>query len=247
MNCRCNTRNRIRWSVYGDDFGHYVIGDDYPSNWLSLGLEEEPWQSPEERKQTLLLELNISELLAWEEFQKAQADTLPMVPPVVIKFVDADGNSDDGQDLIIGPTDEETYHRAWLNAELLNDQLMANLTEAHSTELESILHDENDREGREGPRFDKRLIQRYIVWRVFDLGWTIERFGYFDRFDIGYSGRDAEKPERMGKNINGLLITRSWLISPTISSIGIVGPLHETTITKVLGSRRSVILTLPLC
>ena len=37
------------------------------------------------------------------------------------------------------------------------------------------------------------------MWRVFDLGWTTERFGYFDRFVIGYSGRDASKAERIGK------------------------------------------------
>ena len=99
------SRNRIRWSVFGDDFGRYVIGDEYSSHWLSLGLEEEPWQSPEERKQTLLVELNESELLAWEEFQRAESEILPLVPPVVIRFVDPEGNTDGGHELRIGPTD----------------------------------------------------------------------------------------------------------------------------------------------
>ena len=105
------SRNRIRWSVFGDDFGRYVIGDEYSSHWLSLGLEEEPWQSPEERKQTLLVELNESELLAWEEFQRAESEILPLVPPVVIRFVDPEGNTDGGHELRIGPTDEEAYRR----------------------------------------------------------------------------------------------------------------------------------------
>ena len=52
---------------------------------------------------------------------------------------------------------------------------------------------------KEGPRFDKGLIQRYILWRVFDLGWTTERFGAFDRDVIGYAGRSAYKAERIGK------------------------------------------------
>ena len=193
------SRNRIRWSVFGDDFSRYVIGDEYSSNWLSIGLEEEPWQSPEERKQTLLLELNESELLAWEEFQRAESEILPLVPPVVIRFLDPEGNTDGGHELRIGPTDEEACRRAQQKLGLLHDQLMANLIEAHRTEFESILHDKNDRDGREGPRFNKEVIKRYIVWRVFDLGWTIERFGYFDRFDIGDSGREAAKPERIGK------------------------------------------------
>lgn len=53
--------------------------------------------------------------------------------------------------------------------------------------------------GREPLRFDLRLIQRYVLKRVFDLGWTTERFGQFDRFDISSSGRKANKPERIGK------------------------------------------------
>jgi hypothetical protein len=46
---------------------------------------------------------------------------------------------------------------------------------------------------------DLGIIQRYVLWRVFDLGWTTERFGAFDRFSIGQHGRDASKAERIGK------------------------------------------------
>lgn len=34
---------------------------------------------------------------------------------------------------------------------------------------------------------------------MFDLGWTTDRFGHFDRFVIGYKGREASKAERIGK------------------------------------------------
>ena len=193
------SRDRIRSSVLGDDFARYVIGDEFPSTWMSLGLEEEPWQTLEERKQALVLELNESELSAWEEYQREEAELPPLIRPIVVEFIDADGNSDDGEGLRIAPIDEEAYEQTRLKLESLRGQLEANLTPDHRTVLESILRDEDSRDGREGPRFDKRLIQRYIIWRVFDLGWTIERFGHFDRFDIGYSGRDAAKPERMGK------------------------------------------------
>ena len=49
-------------------------------------------------------------------------------------------------------------------------------------------------------RFDLSIAQRWILQKVFDLGWTVERFGQFDR-DLTYGdiGRHANKPERIGK------------------------------------------------
>ncbi len=107
------SRNRIRNSVTGGamgDFGIYVIGSSANLAWLSLRLDEDPWQS------------RIRQTDASQQF-----------------------------------------------------------------------------ESREPPRFDAHAIERYIQWRVFDLGWTIELFGEFDRYTIGLSGRSANKPERMGK------------------------------------------------
>ncbi|MCD6239204.1 MAG: ATP-binding protein [Thermotogae bacterium] len=50
-------------------------------------------------------------------------------------------------------------------------------------------------------RFDLSVAQRWIFKRVLDLGWTVERFGRFDRNINRYSnyGREAQKPERIGK------------------------------------------------
>jgi len=49
--------------------------------------------------------------------------------------------------------------------------------------------------------FDLSLVQRWILHRVLELGWTVERFGRFDRSVALYSsyGREANKPERIGK------------------------------------------------
>jgi hypothetical protein len=53
-------------------------------------------------------------------------------------------------------------------------------------------------------RFDLSLAQRWILQRVFELGWTVERFGDFDR-SINYrDGRAAHKPERIGKKYQGI-------------------------------------------
>ena len=49
------------------------------------------------------------------------------------------------------------------------------------------------------PQFDLRLMQRYIVKRVFSLGWNAKQFEYFDTHVIQYTGREAAKAERIGK------------------------------------------------
>jgi hypothetical protein len=54
-------------------------------------------------------------------------------------------------------------------------------------------------------RFDLTLIQRFVLNRVFELGWTAERFGDFDRdFNSHQPSRDSHKPERIGKKYQWL-------------------------------------------
>ena len=43
------------------------------------------------------------------------------------------------------------------------------------------------------------MVQRYVLGRVFDLGWTVERFGEFDGMVRSGYGRNADKAERIGK------------------------------------------------
>ena len=192
-------RNRIRRSVMSDDFSHYVIGDDSSSNWLSIGLNEELWQSPEERRQVLVSKLSDTERLAWEEFGAAKASLPPSAYLKPIEIVDESGNVVETLNLTKIQVDKDEVQRARAKVDLAYEQLVVELTEEHRDEWESIERDDEDWVARQGPRFDKRLIQRYILWRVFDLGWNKEGFGFFDRFCIVYSGRAAAKPERIGK------------------------------------------------
>jgi len=46
--------------------------------------------------------------------------------------------------------------------------------------------------------FDKTFLKRWIIHRALTLGWTKSRFGAFDN-SVSKSGRDAYKPERIGK------------------------------------------------
>ena len=52
----------------------------------------------------------------------------------------------------------------------------------------------------EDRRFDLEISQRWVLSRVFDLGWTVERFGMFDRDRVrGNYDRSPQKAERIGK------------------------------------------------
>ena len=183
------SRNRIRHSVIGDflnDFARYVIGTESKLCWLSLRLDEDPWQSPEERMEALLGELGEAERAAYETFKSIENEPSPFFK--MIRGAHSDGELE--QQAL---SREVEQHEQRIEAS--RQELMSTLTEDQRSEMESIQH----AKASGPPRFDVRAVQRYVLWRVFDLGWTIERFGGFDRFSIGDHGRSANKPERVGK------------------------------------------------
>ena len=130
--------------------------------------------------------LGEAERVAYETFKKIENTPSPF-------FKMIRGAHSDGEHEPQALSQEIEQHEQRIEA--LRQELMSTLTEDYRSEMESIL------QAKSGgpPRFDVRAIQRYVLWRVFDLEWTIERFGEFDRFSIGDHGRSANKPERMGK------------------------------------------------
>ena len=197
------SRNRIRSSVTSDDFAFYVLGINHGSNWLSLRLGGDPWQSPQERIDALLPKLSESEILALEEFEKAHEpqslmDALVRAAKEEIETVTL-GNGRETNDPTPCLETDVDFHQFDKALQLTRQRLKSVFTRDHFTQLDSILNDKNDVQSSHGPRFDMKLVQNYIIWRVFDLGWTVERFGNFDRFQVSYGGREAAKAERIGK------------------------------------------------
>ena len=195
-------RNRIGSSVMHDDFATYVIGTYFSSHFLSLRLEEHEWQSPDDLLATLLKGFSDEERSAWERFKTA--DEKIMLQSIRIAISDknaASGNSEDG--VVSEHQNGENHDPRLVRAQQERDTALAALgsvlTEEHLRELAAIVKAKCSGEAGRPPHFDLRLIQRYILWRVFNLGWTTERFGYFDRVFIGYRGREAQKAERIGK------------------------------------------------
>jgi hypothetical protein len=203
-------RNRIGSSVMGDDFARYVIGTNSSftnTNWLSLRLDEAAWQSPAERLARLLEGFSEAERAAWEAFKVADdmfgrlswtRRLATLRPP---EETPQEHSVDDGlQALAEAEELDSALARVEQEREAAVTAFESVLTEEHARALEPVLNAiYSDDEGKRPPRFDLRLIQRYVLWRVFDLGWTTERFGHFDRYAIGYHGREASKAERIGK------------------------------------------------
>ena len=196
-----------RWG----DFARYVIGVESLSNWLSLPLEDTPWQSPEERLQNLLSTLTDELQSTWELFEESQSslrtaeaqNDLAQIRQLNLIQLEESGSEDvDGlgnDDTPSLPFDPKVIEQLRREAEDSIESFKAQLTQDQLMELDSIFQDQDDQRGRYGPRLDLRLIQRYIRWRVFDLGWTVERFGDFDRMVKWNDVRQASKPERIGK------------------------------------------------
>ena len=186
-------RNSIRASVLGfGDFSRYVIGTNFNSSlstrWLDVHLDEEIWQSPDSRLQDLLKNMDESERRAWKDFEGRELEISTQIMSA-LRF-------DDATSEITVPDEAETmlYERK-RQIQTARGEVLAAMKEATRSELESI----RKAEAEGFPGFDLSIVQRYVVWRVFDLGWTVERFGDFDGITIRDEARQADKAERMGK------------------------------------------------
>ena len=209
-------RNRIGSSVMDDDFARYVIGTNSSptsSSWLALRLDEPQWQPPlqsEELLRALVVEFSNAERKAWEQFEAADKVFQERSRLFVIDWLTQCKNEESldtpdliDRDALVKELEEACPPEVVVLEERRREALAALnavLSEDHAQQFTQIRTlREGDRDRHRPPRLQLRQIQRYILWRVFNLGWTMERFGHFDRFSIGYDGRDAAKAERIGK------------------------------------------------
>lgn len=193
-------RNRIGSSVMSDDFAHYIIS----TKWTSLRLEEPVWQSPDARISALSKEFSEKERAAWNKFQKADETASQLSMDRIIIIVQREPqvdtpSSENESKMAENDKSNPELARAIAERDTAFKELDSILTEQHRSKLQELLAEKKNAESRYPPRFDIRLIQRYILKRVFDMGWTTERFGKFDRYTIGFRGREASKAERIGK------------------------------------------------
>ncbi len=173
----------LRFSVEYGDFANYVIGANSgydSSDWLTRALDEEPWLSFQERKETFLSSLSQAELAAIKSYEATLQDAL-----IDIVFTEVDDNSDLSQSADpFSAVEENEVMKA-------RDAVHATLSAQHLAEWKAL--DESP------ARLDLRIMQRYILNRVVSLGWTAEAFGEFDAVQSMTYTRSAHKSERLGK------------------------------------------------
>jgi hypothetical protein len=196
-------RNRIGSSVLDDDFARYIIGTNSGiASSLSLRLDEPPWRSSEEITEELLGQFSADERVAWEKY-KAAEDALRRVS-LGAWLTKLSGNlAGESEAVSISSLSSEELEEAEHAVRCVEEReaalakLRSVIAPEHADKLEALVSPEKG--NRRPPRFDLRLVQRYILWRVFDLGWRTERFDDFDRTVGVYDGREAPKAERIGK------------------------------------------------
>lgn len=207
-------KNRIGSSILEDDFARYVIGtNSWHTNWLSMRLEETRWQSLDERLSAIVQGFTEQEKTAWDKYNSTEQAFQDTTFRIIFNLakMNLDENLKGAESGVRDP-DPKQQELELLRAEA-RANLLATLTQENSIRIEEILAlTDGNSEEHYPPKFDLRLIQRYILWRVFDLGWTRERFGYFDRHDVGYRGREASKAERIGKKYQ-------WIACHEISAL----------------------------
>lgn len=185
--------HRIRSSVMDDDFGRYVIGtNSWSTNWLSLRLDEPLWMSFDLQVQVAVSTLSETEQEVWELFQKmAWSVSTKRYSHRLDEHKTGNVQCDDESSGSPSKAEQMLNEIQGLFLEMIGTKRGA----VFSPLMDTIISASSI---RRRPKFDLKLVQRYVVGRVFELGWTSERFEQFDRH-IQDRGRDAAKPERIGK------------------------------------------------
>lgn len=215
------SRNVIGSSVLTGDFASYVLFTRYGSNstsryWLDRQLDEPLWD-PEVRirdvVQALVDDLGESVEETWARCQRVIDRELSRPRPSPVDLLLRQIGYPRGWSADQWPPDDEVLEAFESESTQVShssdehdwvDAIVAELRGSTSRpEIEDVCRlvrlMADRRERVERPGLPLAQQQRYILYRVFDLGWTLERFGEFDRFTAHRSGRDAGKPERIGK------------------------------------------------
>ena len=210
-------RNRIGSSIMNDDFGRYIIGTNsspMSHTWLSLRISDPKWQPPKRPSDLIpefLTRLSDEERTCWDAFEAAHNTLKAAEFSIMIANLGFPRNPDTetktDEDIDLEEPRQEQKESSTPDVERLNQEretAFANLGSVISPDNKNKLNEilvafETEDQDHRPPGLDLSIIQRYILWRVFNLGWTTDRFGEFDRFSMGHYDRKASKAERIGK------------------------------------------------
>ncbi len=193
------SRNMIATSVFHDDFSHYVIGEhSLRGNWISTRLGKPRWKSTKIKLSELVKRFTPDQRKAWDRFEQVD-EKFRTETPIRILF-----RFDSASDEPSQKSEESVAAK----------RRYAGLKGARTRALKALINELDERKRNrfvklfikemEGTEYRPKgilsePIKRFILWRAFDLGWTVERFGNFDRNQVDRVGRESKKAERIGK------------------------------------------------
>lgn len=177
-------------SVMGfGDFARYVIGTNSGSfAWMSVPLDQPRPRLPEEVAQHFFCQLDDTQTRAWEDYRTAAT------PRWLAALVSDDVELAEGDP---APLDEQETEA------LAERALAAFRSTLDSDQLEvfnTIVFPQQTPREESDVDFDVKLIQRFILSRVHELGWSPELHGEFDWWVNRWGGNRFEHAsERIGK------------------------------------------------
>ena len=186
--------NRARAHLYNsimgqEDFARYVIGTNFHRfDWTARRLPPSSKRSRKEIYQHFVASLNLKQKRAWKRYEDTREQVARLRRMGREERREAVGHAltDKNFDTILARFERRLYA-----------VLSKRKRKAFAQSVIPFLADPHE----EKDAFSLRLAQRWILQKVLDLGWTVERFGDFDRNINRYTSnyRAANKPERIGK------------------------------------------------
>lgn len=180
------SRLRLYDSVMGfGDFSRYVISDF--AEWSSQRLDEPRQSSKKEVYEEFCKSLTERQRKAFEAYRNIRTNVDMYHRLEKARKLDVFGQEYSEEGLQSAIEDSEQSLRKLLGkkkTEIFDKNIIPYLDNPHEDEF----------------RFDASIAQRWIMAKVLDLGWTVERLGRFDREMVRRDpGRAARKSERIGK------------------------------------------------
>ncbi|MFC2146103.1 AVAST type 2 anti-phage system protein Avs2 [Acidobacteriota bacterium] len=190
-------RVHLYQSVMGfGDFARYIIGTNHRQfRWSTQRLGEPRERSPKEMYENFIQSLTNKQKKYWERYQTAFRNSIKIII-VPLKSREFINKREFERDEKTGEELEAAFSKSEQSFKKTIGKKKLKIFEEH------VLPYLNDPKRYEDENcFDFSIAQRWIFKKVLNLGWTVERFGNFDR-DLGrFPGyrRSSHKPERIGK------------------------------------------------
>ncbi len=176
------------------DFSRYIVGDLH--EWSYHRLDEPRKPTREETHERFVESLTERQREAWNVFchVRKKVDFYRRLDPKRRKEISERVFTDDELDTL-----RESAERAFVRTLRKN-------SEKYKTYPDAVAYEAEPHKFYREDRFDGELARRWMMQRIIDMGWTLERFGEYDKNVNRYSmhGRAANKPERIGKKYQWL-------------------------------------------